>query len=186
MEVIDANQICAIIAAGDIMHVSYVDAEGLTIVPMNFGFIWDLETSAGHANDQTAGLPLSAMPSLPTLYFHSAPIGRKIDAIKAANNALAVAFSLETDCEILEGRTLCNWGESYKSVVGTGVASIVHDLDEARIGLQALMRQQAHMSNATFTDQQIQSVQVWKITVDHITAKMRPKPQNMAAHHQSE
>ena len=184
-EVIDPVQIRAIIASGSIMHVSYMDAEGLTVVPLNFGFIWKLDSDTSHGDGIAEPMDTNAKPSMPTLYFHSAPVGRKIDAIKAANDALIVAFAMETDCEIVEGRTLCNWGEAYKSVVGTGTASIVHDLDEARIGLQALMSQQAHISHATFTDQQACSTAVWKITVDHITAKMRPKPQNMATHHQS-
>ena len=70
-----------------------MDAEGLTIVPMNFGYV-----SEGIGN-----------ATRPTFYFHSAPIGRKIDAIKAAGNKLSVAFEMETDCEVVAGRVPCNW-----------------------------------------------------------------------------
>ena len=70
-----------------------------------------------------------------------------MDAVKAANNALPVAFEMATDCEVVEGRTLCNWGEAFKSIVGNGTASIIDDLDEARQGLALLMRQQAGMEH---------------------------------------
>ena len=119
-EVTDCEQIEGIVAACRIVHVGYADAEGLTIVPLNFGYEWQQDGDAG-TGDELAGL---------TLYIHSASIGRKLDAIRAAGNALDVAFSMETDCEVIAGRTPCNWGEAFKSVIGNGVASMIDDLDE--------------------------------------------------------
>lgn len=84
----------------------------------------------------------SAGTGVLTLYMHSAPQGRKLDAIRSACNELPVAFAMDTDREIIEGRTWCNWGEAFKSVVGNGIASIVTDVDEKILGLQLLMRQQ--------------------------------------------
>lgn len=54
-EVTNPEQIAAIVAACDIVEVAYADAEGLTIVPLNFGFDYD---------EATGKL---------TLWFHSAP-----------------------------------------------------------------------------------------------------------------
>ena len=132
---------------------------GITIVPLNFGYVFDTESN--HL----------------TLYFHGSATGRKMDAVKAANNALPMAFEMATDCEVVEGRTLCNWGEAFKSIVGNGTASIIDDLDEARQGLALLMKQQAGMEHAEFTDQQVRAVTVWKVEADYLTAKVREKPQ---------
>ena len=155
----DPERIAAIIAACDIVEVAYADAEGLTIVPLNFGFDYD---------EATGKL---------TLWFHSAPRGRKLDAIRAAaGGRLPVAFTMQTDCEVVAGRTTCNWGEAFKSIVGNGTASLVEDLDECRHGLQTLMAQQAHMPNVEFTDAQVRSVTVWKIEVDYFTTKVHAKP----------
>lgn len=126
--------------------------------------------------DELAGL---------TLYIHSASIGRKLDAIRAAGNALDVAFSMETDCEVIAGRTPCNWGEAFKSVIGNGVASVIDDLDECRKGLRLLMGQQAGMPDIEFTDQQVRSVTVWKIEVRHLTAKIHTKPEPRNARRQA-
>lgn len=157
-EVTNPEQIAAIVAACDIVEVAYADAEGLTIVPLNFGFDYD---------EATGKL---------TLWFHSAPRGRKLDAIRAAaGGQLPVAFTMQTDCEVVAGRTVCNWGEVFKSIVGNGEASLVEDLDECRHGLQALMAQQAHMPNVEFTDAQVRSVTVWKIESDYFTTKVRTK-----------
>ena len=158
-EVTNPEQIAAIVAACDIVEVAYADAEGLTIVPLNFGFDYD---------EATGKL---------TLWFHSAPRGRKLDAIRAAaGGRLPGAVTRQTDCEGVAGRTTCNWGEVFKSIVGNGTASLVEDLDECRHGLQTLMAQQAHMPNVEFTDAQVRSVTVWKIEVDYFTTKVRAKP----------
>lgn len=161
-EVTDPERIAAIIAACDIVEVAYADAEGLTIVPLNFGFDYEYDEATGKL----------------TLWFHSAPRGRKLDAIRAAaGGRLPVAFTMQTDCEVVAGRTTCNWGEAFKSIVGNGTASIIDDLDEARQGLALLMKQQAGMEHAEFTDQQVRAVTVWKVEADYLTAKVREKPQ---------
>lgn len=164
-EVTDTEEIGGIIARCDIVDMAYADAEGMTIVPLNFGYDYDAGTGRL------------------TLWMHSAPRGRKIDAIRAAGNRLSVAFAMRADCEVTEGRTACNWGEAFTSVVGNGVASIVDDLDEARHGLQALMTHQAHMPHVVFTDAQVRAVTVWKIESERITAKTRPRPQAHASGH---
>jgi len=157
-EVADPRQVEAIVATCKIVNIAYTDAEGITIVPLNFGYVFDTESN--HL----------------TLYFHGSATGRKMDAVKAVGNALLVAFEMATDCEVVEGHTLCNWGEAFKSIVGNGTASLVEDLDECRHGLQTLMAQQAHMPNVEFTDAQVRSVTVWKIEVDYFTTKVRAKP----------
>lgn len=159
-EVTDTSRIGEIIARCDIVHVAYEDAEGLAVVPLNLAYEYD---------DVTGAL---------ILWFHSASRGRKIDAMRAAGNALSVAFAMEADCEVTEGRTLCNWGEAFASVAGTGTASLVadDDLDARRKALTLLMAQAAHIEHAEFTDAQVRSVAIWKVTVDHLTCKVRPKP----------
>ena len=151
-EVTDPEQIAAIIAACDIVEVAYADAEGLAIVPLNFGFDYEYDEADGVAatvlvnGAETVGstgvvaADEVGCPGKLTLWFHSAPHGRKLDAIRAAaGGRLPVAFTMQADCEVVAGRTTCNWGEAFKSIVGNGEASLVKDLGECRHGLQALM-----------------------------------------------
>ena len=153
-EVADPEQIAAIIAACDIVEVAYADAEGLAIVPLNFGFDYEYDEADGVAatvlvnGAETVGstgvvaADEVGCPGKLTLWFHSAPHGRKLDAIRAAaGGRLPVAFTMQADCEVVAGRTTCNWGEAFKSIVGNGEASLVKDLGECRHGLQALMAQ---------------------------------------------
>lgn len=160
-EITDTTRIAAIIDACDIVEVAYQDAEGLTIVPLNFG----------HEYDEATGRLV--------LWMHSAPRGRKIDAIRTAGNRLDVAFTMHADCEVVPGRIACNWGEAFTSIVGNGTASIVDDLEERRRGLRLLMAHQAHMPGVEFTDAQVRSVTVWKIESSRLTAKARPRPSHV-------
>ena len=48
-EVADPERIAAIIAACDIVEVAYADAEGLAIVPLNFGFDYEYDEADGVA-----------------------------------------------------------------------------------------------------------------------------------------
>ena len=158
-EITDAEKITQIIQTCHCCRLGFCDNGAVYIVPLNFGFDYD---------EATGKL---------TLWFHSAPRGRKLDAIRAAaGGRLPVAFTMQTDCEVVAGRTTCNWGEAFKSIVGNGTASLVEDLDECRHGLQTLMAQQAHMPNVEFTDAQVRSVTVWKIESDYFTTKVRAKP----------
>lgn len=171
-EVTDIQQMLDIVRHCDVVHVSYVDAEGLTIVPMNFGFAYD----AGDTDNTDGAADTGDLAGTLTLYMHSAPEGRKYDAITAAGNALPVAFEMNTDREIIEGRAWCNWGEAFKSVIGNGTASIVTDVDEKIRGLQLLIEQQMGTANIPFTPQQAASVAVWKIESTRFTAKIHAKP----------
>ena len=102
-EVTDCEQIEGIIAACRIVHVGYADAEGLTIVPLNFGYEWQRREGAG-TGDELAGLTCTS-----TRRRSAANSTRS-----GCGNALDVAFSMETDCEVIAGRTPCNWGRGVQ------------------------------------------------------------------------
>jgi hypothetical protein len=72
------------------------------------------------------------------LYFHSAPEGRKIDIIKK-NNRVAFEFDILND--IVKADKACDWGAKYESVIGSGTAEIVDDVETKRIALVWIMRQ---------------------------------------------
>ena len=69
--------------------------KGITIVPLNFGYAFDTELIT----------PCISMGSA---------TGRKMDAVKAANNALPVAFEMATDCEVVEGRDVVQLGRGVQ------------------------------------------------------------------------
>jgi nitroimidazol reductase NimA-like FMN-containing flavoprotein (pyridoxamine 5'-phosphate oxidase superfamily) len=158
-----------IVKSCNIVHVAFTDAEGLVVYPLNFGYVMSAD---GHL----------------TLLLHSALEGRKTDALTVASagegaatadpgrGGLPVAFEMSTDHVLISGATPSAWAEDFRSVMGTGTARVIDDIDEARASLGELMRQQAGMPHIEISDAQIRTATVWKIDVDYMTGKIHKSP----------
>ena len=72
------------------------------------------------------------------LFFHTAPEGRKIDIIKRNNR---VGFEFDILHDIVTAEQACKWGAKYESVMGSGTAEIVDDLESKKEVLECIMRQ---------------------------------------------
>ncbi|WP_095614684.1 pyridoxamine 5'-phosphate oxidase family protein [Bifidobacterium criceti] len=138
------------------VRVAYQDAQGLTIVPVNFAYEF--------------------APGMLRLFMHSAREGRKIDAIRAAGNVLPVAFEMDCDATVYTGRTPCSSTTAFRSIIGTGVASLVEDTEQKIEALTLLMRQRTAMHDVTFLLRQVAKVAVWRIESTEFTAKRHPAP----------
>jgi nitroimidazol reductase NimA-like FMN-containing flavoprotein (pyridoxamine 5'-phosphate oxidase superfamily) len=95
------------------------DEDGLYIVPLNFGY----QYSGGNL----------------TLYFHSAKEGRKVDAFHKNNT---VAFEMDCGHKLIEGNLACDYSYTFKSVIGKGFISVIHDPEEMIKALSLLMKHQ--------------------------------------------
>ena len=81
-------------------------------------------------NDPASGVPylvplnfgMAAGPQSLTLYFHCAPVGTKLDLLRADPNV-----SFEADCPgtVSGGATSCTYGMNYQSVIGRGTIRFV-------------------------------------------------------------
>ena len=95
-------------------------------------------------NDPASGVPylvplnfgMAAGPQSLTLYFHCAPVGTKLDLLRADPNV-----SFEADCPgtVSGGATSCTYGMNYQSVIGRGTVRFVEG-GEKLTALQALMQ----------------------------------------------
>ncbi len=130
-----------------VLRLGLVDGRKPYIVPMNFGAVWE--------GDRL------------TLYAHSASEGRKVDVIRGNPD---VCVQMDTGGELVEGSRACEYGYRYESLMGTGTAFLVTDLEEKRIGLQALMQQQTGRP-FDFTPADMQSVLVIRIELKEWSAK---------------
>lgn len=180
-EVRSPQQIKDILDACEVVRVAYQDVEGLTIVPMNFGYDFSIARFAYPEDDLPVNVSADGTPLPPDfgelrIFLHSAHEGRKVDAISAAGNELPVAFELDCDHQVHEGRTPCNWSASFRSIVGTGTASVITNLDEKITAMQALMSKQAGMDHVPFTAQQMASVTVWQVVSTNFTGKIHTVP----------
>lgn len=149
-EITDLNEIIGILDRAKIVHVGMIDGNLPYVVPMNYGYIMENKKLI--------------------LYLHGAKVGRKLDVIKNNPN---VFIEIDTDIVPFEGVNACQYGVSYSSVMGEGVAEIVEDIEEKKQGLSVLMKTQTN-KDFVFSEKMVNVVSVIKITVSDFTAKRRP------------
>ena len=101
------------------------------------------------------------------LYFHAAPEGRKIDIVKRNN---LVGFELDILHDIVTAEQACKWGVKYESVIGSGTAEIVDDLEAKKEALEWIMRQ--YGSGAwDFPEEIMKKTLVFRVRILEISGK---------------
>ena len=112
-------------------------------------------------------VPLSFGFKDSTLYFHSAPEGKKIEILRKNSS---VCFEFDLDHEVLVDEKACKWGMKYRSVIGFGKASFVEDLEEKRKGLDVIMQ---HYSGRSFQypEPAVENTVVIKVEIESMTGK---------------
>ena len=151
-EVTDPQAIQAILDKGQIVHIAMIDGDEPYLVPMNYGYVME--------------------DGKLTLYVHGATEGRKLDVLRANPKVF-----IEIDCDItpIEGKVACQYGTSYSSIMGTGKAVIVEDVEEKMNALSILMKTQTG-KDFEFNEKLVSIVSVIRIEVAEYTAKARPIP----------
>ena len=163
-EVTDRNEILNILDTCKIVHVGLVDEDEPYIVPMNYGYTME------------DGL---------TIYLHSATKGYKLDLIRKNPKVF-----IEMDCDIvpIEGNMPCQYGTTYKSLMGRGLAEIVENVEEKIEAMKILMKTQTG-KEFEFNEKLVSVVSVIKISISEYTAKadttFLPYPDTAAAHRQT-
>ena len=153
-EITDTPEILKILDKSKIVHIGLVDGDEPYVVPMNYGYTYENDTL--------------------TLYLHGATEGKKLDLMRANPK---VFFSIECHIEPFSGQVACQYGTSYSSVMGKGIAEILEAPEDKMSGLTRFMKTQTGM-DFEFNERLVSAVRVIKIDVTSFTAKHRPKPIN--------
>lgn len=151
-EVTDPIQIKEILDSCKVLHLGLVDGDQPYVVPMNYGYTME--------------------EGKLTFYLHAATVGYKLDLMRANPK---VCVEMECDITPFEGRIACQYGITYKSLMGYGTAEIIEDVEEKKAGLSIFMKTQTG-KDFVFDDRMVSIVSIIKITVDEFTAKVRPLP----------
>lgn len=148
-EVTQIDEMLGIIQECKVIRVATVDEEGIYIIPLNYGYRY-------------------AEGSL-VFYIHSAKEGRKVEAFKKDNR---VGFELDCAHRLVEGEIACKYGYAYKSIIGSGIISLLDDMLEKKVALSILMKQQTGQE-FVFEDKMLAAVNVYKIEVTNFAGKQR-------------
>jgi hypothetical protein len=144
-EITDKKDIDDIIRRCRVCHLAMCDEGQPYVVPLNFGY--------------DGGF----------LYFHAAPEGRKIDIIKRNNR---VGFEFDILHDIVTAEQACKWGAKYESVMGSGTAEIVDDLDAKKEALEWIMRQYGN-GVWDFKEEILKKTLVLRVRILEISGKAR-------------
>ena len=154
-QITDENQIMAILDAGKVLHLGLAVDNEPYVVPMNYGYTKE--------NGKLV------------MYLHSAVRGKKLDMIRINPK---VFFEIDCDLVPFESDLPCQYGLSYSSVMGKGIARIVDDVEEKKKAMSVLMKTQTG-KDFTFEDRLVSIVAVIRIDVEAYTAKHRPIPERL-------
>ena len=102
-----------------------------------------------------------------TLYFHSAPQGKKIEILKNNPN---VCFEFEILTQVVKSAKACRWGMKYRSVIGIGKAVFIIDEDLKRQAFDIIMNQYADGS-FIYEDGSLKSAVIIKVEITSMTGK---------------
>ncbi len=153
-QITDPNRILDILNRGKVLHLGLCVDNEPYVVPMNYGYTQEGEKLV--------------------IYLHSALRGKKLDMIRANPN---VFFEIDCDIVPFEGVLPCQYGVTYSSVMGKGIAQIVEDVEEKKKAMSVLMQTQTG-KDFSFVDRLVSMVAVIRIDVSEYTAKHRPLPEN--------
>lgn len=151
-QIFDIDKILEILDKSKVVHIGMADGDEPYVVPMNYGYTYENEKL--------------------TLWLHGATVGKKFDIIRKNHK---VFFEMECDLVPFDGNVACNYGISYSSVMGKGIATIVEDSEEKQKGLKVLMKTQVN-KDFDFNEKLASVVAIIKIEVSEFTAKHRPLP----------
>ena len=148
----DRQEIMQILNQLSVCRLAMRDAEGIYLVPMNFGYEWPKD-------------------GVLTLYFHCAPEGRRVRALREDPQ---VAFEMDQEIQLIGGDAACSYGCLYQSIIGQGTAYFLEDSDEKSHALALLMKHQTG-KDFVFTPAMTEAVTVFKVCASHFSAKARRK-----------
>ena len=151
-EITEESAIRDILDRAKILHLGLADGDDPYVVPMNYGYTLE--------------------DGKLTFYLHGANEGYKYEVIRKNPK---ISFSVECDVEPFSGRIACQYGTTYASVLGRGVAHLVEEPREKMQALTTLMKTQTG-GDFTFTEQLVSIVGVIRLDITGFSAKRRPMP----------
>lgn len=148
-EITDKTAIAEFIAKEQILRIAFYDEGDIYIVPVNYGYSYKDKYS---------------------FYFHGAKAGRKYELAKKEPS---VGFEIDGNYALLENVEACDFSATFQSVIGTGILSLVEDIDEKITGLNTIMKQTTSKSEWNYSKEMLDAVAVFRVDVEKLSCKAK-------------
>ncbi|MCL1992264.1 MAG: pyridoxamine 5'-phosphate oxidase family protein [Spirochaetes bacterium] len=153
-EIADMGEIIEIVRECKVCRLALSDNDRPYVIPLNYGFTFE--------NNQL------------TLFFHSAPEGKKNEIMKA--NPLAC---FEVDCagSLIEADDPCKYSYAFKSAIGFGKIVFVESPGEKARALNEIMKHQTGKDTLyNYPPESLEKLAVYKMLVEELTGKQKRLP----------
>jgi uncharacterized protein len=147
-EIIDDIVIDGIIESCTVIRLGLNDESAPYVFPMSFGY---------EKSDEQR-----------IFWFHCANAGKKLDLLRKDNRT---SFELEADLEVVSSDNPAEWTMKYKSVMGSGILTIVTDTKEKNLGLNKLLGQYDKSGKTYDFSANLKRTTVLKLDVTFISCK---------------
>ena len=143
-EIKDVTVIEEILAKSEVCRIAMIDNGKPYIIPMNYGY----------KNN--------------TIYFHSSPLGKKIEILKKNN---LVCFEMEMNAQVVKKDIPCDWTTKYRSVIGYGTIEFITDNKQKKEGLDIIMAHYGKKDKNIYQDKNFEKTLVLKLNIEEMTGK---------------
>ena len=143
-EITNIEEIESIVRSATVCRIGLAENNIPYIIPLNFGFQNNV------------------------IYFHSAPMGKKIDILKMNNN---VCFEFDIDHELIISDNICNSSMKYRSVIGFGRAFFIESSEEKRDALNIITNHYTSKDLHEYNEKLLKKSALIKIEIDTMTGK---------------
>jgi len=143
-EIHEPAAIEAVIAAAPVCRVAMCDGDQPYLVPMCFGYAEGV------------------------FYLHCARAGRKLEVLRKNPN---VCLEVEDAVAVTPGKTACDWGVAFRSVMAFGRAEEVDSPEERRRGLDLVMAHYDPAGRHDYPDGMLGRTVVLRVRPERMTGK---------------
>jgi nitroimidazol reductase NimA-like FMN-containing flavoprotein (pyridoxamine 5'-phosphate oxidase superfamily) len=153
-EIVSINEKIEIIDKCKVCRLAMADDNQPYVIPLNFGYIYE--------ND------------ILTLYFHGSHEGMKIDILKKNDK---VCFELDCNHALIEADEPSKYSFAFESIIGFGKIIFLETNEEKSYGLDQIMKHQTGKDiKYQYPENQLKTVNVYKMEVVTFTGKRKPLP----------
>lgn len=147
-EITSKEEIENIICSVDVCNLAVVDGDKPYVVPMNFGY----ENGV--------------------FFFHSAPVGKKVEALKE-NPYICVSVYVNEKLYFRNKDVACSYSMIFKSVIVSGKVNFEENIQEKKRIMNIIMKKYTDKDDFDYNNPAIKNVCVFYLNPEKITAFKR-------------
>ena len=146
-EIKTSTEIEKIIQKSDVCRIALANDNFPYIVTLNFGYTSQPQQS---------------------FYFHCAREGKKLEMISKNN---LVCFEMDIDHKLIKGEKSCDWGMSFRSIIGYGKISVVIEKEEKIRGMNCIMDHYNGKGDYEYNEKVFENTAILRLDIEEMSGK---------------